>query len=102
MDFRGVTRLFSDPDWDGPVEQDEHFHHDSTKKHPPMAPYVPNNPIDSPENLSVPIVDKYGCRVKIINKTVSVYDANGKLIVGNTLSPSISIARSSRPMISLA
>ena len=23
MDFRNVTRLFSDPDWDGPVEQDE-------------------------------------------------------------------------------
>lgn len=27
-----------------------------------------------------PIVDKDGCRVKIINKTVSVYDANGKLL----------------------
>ncbi len=28
----------------------------------------------------VPIVDKDGCQVKIINKTVSVYDANGRLL----------------------
>ena len=25
MDFRGVTRLFADPDWDGPIEQDADF-----------------------------------------------------------------------------
>ena len=25
MDFRDVTRLFADPDWDGPVEQDPDF-----------------------------------------------------------------------------
>lgn len=79
MDFRNVTRLFSDPDWDGPVEQDEGFQHGSSKpkggghgggggKEPPV------DPVESP------IVDKDGCRVKIINKTVSVYDANGKLL----------------------
>lgn len=79
MDFRNVTRLFSDPDWDGPVEQDEGFQHGGSKpkggghggdggKEPPVDPVDP------------PIVDKDGCRVKIINKTVSVYDANGKLL----------------------
>lgn len=79
MDFRNVTRLFSDPDWDGPVEQDEGFQHGGAKpkggghgggggKEPPVDPVEP------------PIVDKDGCRVKIINKTVSVYDANGKLL----------------------
>ena len=79
MDFRNVTRLFSDPDWDGPVEQDEGFQHGGTKpiggghgggggKEPPVAP------------VETPIVDKDGCKVKIINKTVSVYDANGKLL----------------------
>ena len=80
MDFRGITRLFSDPDWDGPIEQDDHFHHGGTEKHPPKPPYDPTDPIDPPENLGVPIVDKDGCRVKVINKTVSVYDANGKLL----------------------
>ena len=79
MDFRNVTRLFSDPDWDGPIEQDEGFQHGDSKpkggghgggggKEPPVDPVEP------------PIVDKDGCRVKIINKTVSVYDANGKLL----------------------
>lgn len=80
MDFRGVTRLFSDPDWDGPIEQDDHFHQGGTETHPLKPPYGGDEPIDPPENLGVPIVDKDGCRVKIINKTVSVYDANGRLL----------------------
>ncbi len=25
MDFRGVSRLFADPDWDGPIEPDPEF-----------------------------------------------------------------------------
>ena len=36
------------------------------------------NPPDDP--VETPIVDRDGCKVKIINKTVSVYDANGKLL----------------------
>lgn len=80
MDFRNVTRHFTDPDWDGPIEQDEHFHHDGTQIHPPKPPYNPDDPIEPSENLGVPIVDKDGCKVKIINKTVSVYDANGRLL----------------------
>lgn len=81
MDFRNVTRLFTDPDWDGPIEQDEGFHH-GTEDHE-RTPYS-KNPDDAiiidTEKLGKPIVDKDGCRVKIINKTVSVYDANGKLL----------------------
>ena len=80
MDFRGVTKLFADPEWDGPIEQDEYFHHGGTEKHPPKPPHDPTDPIDPPETLGVPIVDKDGCQVKIINKTVSVYDANGRLL----------------------
>ncbi len=80
MDFRGVTKLFADPDWDGPIEQDEHFHHGGTQLNPPKPPYIPYPPIDPVEKLGVPFVDKDGCRVKVINKTVSVYDANGRLL----------------------
>lgn len=80
MDFRGVTKLFADPEWDGPIEQDEHFHHGGTETHPPKPPYDPDHPIEPVEKLGVPIVDKDGCQVKIINKTVSVYDANGRLL----------------------
>ena len=40
MDFRGVARLFSDPDWDGPVEQVEGY--DPTKDKPiKPRPVVP-------------------------------------------------------------
>ena len=80
MDFRNVTRHFTDPDWDGPIEQDEHFHHGGTEMHPPKPPYGGEDPVVPRETLGIPIVDKDGCRVKIINKTVSVYDANGKLL----------------------
>lgn len=83
MDFRGVTKLFADPDWDGPIEQDEKFHHAGTDMNPPKPPYSedPDNviPVDPEDNIT-PIVDKDGCRVKIINKVVSVYDSNGKLL----------------------
>lgn len=82
MDFRGVTKLFADPDWDGPIEQDEHFHHGGTGSQGGYT-YSPD-PDDyilvDPDPTGTPIVDKDGCRVKIINKTVSVYDANGRLL----------------------
>lgn len=79
MDFRNVTRLFSDPDWDGPVEQDEGFQHGGSK--PKGGGHGGGGGKESPvDPIETPIVDKDGCRVKIINKTVSVYDANGKLL----------------------
>lgn len=82
MDFRGVTRLFADPDWDGPIEQDDRFHHAGTDNH--TKPPYSDNPEDvilvEPDKKQTPIVNKDGCEVKIINKTVSVYDANGRLL----------------------
>lgn len=81
MDFRNVTRHFTDPDWDGPIEQVDNYHHPENEipNKPPYDPVTPVVPIN-PDKSGVPIVDKNGCRVKIINKTVSVYDANGKLL----------------------
>lgn len=82
MDFRNVTRLFADPDWDGPIEINEGF----------IPGVKPNDTKDTPEGIDTgkseglsepkhkPIVDKHGCKVQIIHKTVSVYDANGKLL----------------------
>ena len=80
MDFRNVTRHFADPDWDGPIEQDETFHHTGTETNekPPYSEKEP--PIDPVERSETPIVSKDGCRVKVVNKMVSVYDANGKLL----------------------
>ena len=78
MDFRNVTRLFADPDWDGPVEVDPDY---PPKKTSEPIDTPPGDPPDPPPEPKVkPIVDKNGCRVEIIHKTVSVYDTNGKLL----------------------
>ena len=80
MDFRRVSRLFADPDWDGPIEIVDGF----DPKRPPKEPKPPRDPGEGPEPLkepaAKPIVDARGCRVHIINKMVSVYDADGKLL----------------------
>lgn len=82
MDFRNVTRLFADPDWDGPIEQDPDFKPGVPPKTPKKPEVPPTKPpiVDPPTNEPKPFVDKDGCTVKIINKTVSVYDTNGKLL----------------------
>ena len=83
MDFRNVTRLFADPDWDGPIEIDPNY----PPKEKGPAPYVlpeesASTGVKEPEPAprSKPIVAKDGCQVMIINKVVSVYDTNGKLL----------------------
>ena len=82
MDIRGVTALFADPDWDGPIEIDEDYGRE--KRGPCPSGPKPNpdpDPVDPPyPPEEQPIVDENGCRVRIINKTVSVYDTNGKLL----------------------
>ena len=74
MDFRGVARLFSDPEWDGPVEQVEGYDpsKDKPEKKPPVGP--------GPEEGPMPYVDAEGAKVHLIQETVSVYDNNGKLL----------------------
>lgn len=83
MDFRNVTRLFADPDWDGPIEIDPNY----PPKQKEPKPYVlpeDNEPKGvkepAPEPRPKPIVAKDGCQVMVINKVVSVYDTNGKLL----------------------
>lgn len=78
MDFRNVTRLFADPDWDGPIEIDPGF---TPGGHTPPGPGPSPGPVTPPTPPQVkPIVDRNGCKVEIIHKSVSVYDANGKLL----------------------
>ena len=76
MDFRGVTRLFSDPDWDGPVEQKDKY--DPTKDTPPKGKDDPPSVINPVAPM--PYVDVDGAKVQLIQETVSVYDTNGKLL----------------------
>lgn len=80
MDFRNVTRLFADPDWDGPIIIDPGFNpkeHKTGGVNEPPEHYT-NDPGTS--DRIVPIIDKNGLKVKIIHKTVSIYDTNSKLL----------------------
>lgn len=82
MDFRNITRLFADPEWDGPIEIDEGYGNQKPKDYSEIPDDTPgiNEPDVNPERNPKPIVDREGCRVEVINKVVSVYDANGKLL----------------------
>ena len=94
MDFRNVTRLFADPDWDGPIEVDPDYPPKPCPvcgKYPCICPKTTTSsacPVcgkdpcecPTPPPQPKPIVDKNGCEVKVINKVVSVYDTNGKLL----------------------
>lgn len=87
MDFRRVSRLFADPEWDGEIEKDEDF-----GKIPPQ----PENTNDSDESPSgnddddiivdppapnqKPIIGKGGVTVKVLQRVVSIYDTDGKLL----------------------
>lgn len=82
MDFRNVTRLFADPDWDGPIEMDENYHPKDPNGYGKADPVQPGVIKEPPASYGTqkPIVDRNGCKVQIIHKTVSVYDTNGKLL----------------------
>lgn len=79
MDFRNVSRLFADSDWDGPIEMDEDFNPKSGSGKNTKPPVGPGPDPVEPKQPK-PIVNRDGCQVKIVYKTVSVYDANGKLL----------------------
>lgn len=72
MDFRGVSRLFADPDFDGQPLSDQ-FNPDDKEKR-------------ETTDRKPPVEDKYkkyrvnGVEVKIINERVQYYDVNGDLI----------------------
>lgn len=76
MDFRNISRLFYDPEWDGPIEVDPNYKPPKPKEPPEIVdpPAPPVNPTEKP------YVDVTGCTVRVINKTVSVYDTDGKLL----------------------
>ena len=77
MDFRNVSRLFADPDWDGPIEIDDGF--DPTRPSPGPKPPTGNG--GGPhKRREIPFISVGDQKVQITQKLVSVYDANGKLL----------------------
>lgn len=80
MDFRNVTRLFADPEWDGPLMVDPAYPPRPKEPGPGPGPEPPEPPEPPQPPRIKPVVDKDGCRVEVILKTVSIYDIDGKLL----------------------
>lgn len=83
MDLRQVTRLFADPDWDGPIIQDPDYDPEGGNdlqggENPPPDPPLP--PLPPHQHHYKPIVAADGCRVETTLVTVAYYDADGRLL----------------------
>lgn len=95
MDFRNITTLFADPQWDGPLEQVEGFGSDKAsdqgnegdkddKSGDSDAKESDENSgnglPDTDGSRLVYFVTEEGCQVRVINETIAVYDTHGKLL----------------------
>lgn len=80
MDFRNITRLFADPEWDGPLEVDDNYGKVQPKDYPSDWDIPTPAAGEDTKKHPKPIVNRDGCTVRVINKVVSIYDTNGKLL----------------------
>lgn len=88
MDFRRVSRLFAAPDWDGEIEQDEDF--GSTTLTEQNIPNEENEVTErsrsdgldeqKTEKRTVQIIGKGQIKVDVLQRLVSIYDTDGKLL----------------------
>ena len=75
FDFRDVTRLFHDPDFDGPIEQQEDFRPHKSEPGPETPPEIPSN--DTEKRPKYILGDT---TVTVSQKHVQFLDKNGNLI----------------------
>ena len=80
MDFRNITRLFADPEWDGPVEQDDGYGEDRVTVVREPSPPAYDGAGDTSPAPGKCVVDVDGCSVHVIGKRVEVYDTGGRLL----------------------
>ena len=87
MDFRRVSRLFADPDWDGEIEQDDDFDPNAGSGNGGGDDTGNGNGGDdgpggdgpNPPKV-VQVVGKGGVNIKVLQRLVSIYDSDGKLL----------------------
>ena len=88
MDFRRVSRLFADPEWDGEIEQDEDFGSATlTEQNIPneeneVTERSRSDGLDEQktEKRTVQIIGKGQIKVDVLQRLVSIYDTDGKLL----------------------
>lgn len=75
FDFRDVTRLFHDPDFDGPIEQQDDFQPNKPSPGPDEPPKVPPQPSDKKTKYLLG-----GTKVSVAQKHIQYLDKDGNLI----------------------
>ncbi len=100
MDFRRVSRLFADPDWDGEIEQDEDFGSATLtdqkileEEKPVIDQKIPEEekPVTERsrsdeadeqklQKRTIQIIGKGQIKVDVLQRLVSIYDTDGKLL----------------------
>ena len=76
MDFRGVTRLFADPEWDDLSNNKIILN---------MVVQIKNQEVAQEFQKKLPVVNKDVCEVEIENRRICYYDTNGKLLRTETI-----------------
>ena len=75
FDFRDVTHLFHDPDFDGPIEQQDDFEPHKPGPGPDEPPKVPPQPSDKKSKYMLG-----GTQVTVAQKHIQYLDKDGNLI----------------------
>ena len=75
FDFRDVTRLFHDPDFDGPIEQQDDYQPHKPGPGPDEPPKVPKDPDDKKPKYMLG-----GTQVTVAQKHIQYLDKDGNLI----------------------
>ena len=83
MDFRNVTRLFADPDWDGPIEIADGF--DPDHETTPSLDGPGDDPPSDPPSTKKYVVPAKDCEVHICGTWVSIYDSEGRLLTQESM-----------------
>ncbi len=81
LDFRGATRLFADPKFNGPDIQSEDYDPENHKGKKPVSPVDPPvNPGDDPGKEKKKKVYINDVEVQLLSERVQYYDKDGKLV----------------------
>ena len=82
MDFRRVSRLFADPEWDGEIEQNDDFGKQNGDDNGTGGDTGNGGGIivDPPVPRNVQIVGIGGVKMQVLQRVVSIYDTDGKLL----------------------
>jgi type I restriction enzyme R subunit len=93
MDFRRVSRLFADPEWDGEIEQNEDFGSATLtdqkipKEEKPVTERSRSDETDEQklQKRTIQIIGKGQIRVDVLQRLVSIYDTDGKLLKNESI-----------------